>query len=605
MADIKTNALYYGDNLEILRRYVPDESVDLVYLDPPFNSQQQYNVLFRESSGALSTAQIQAFSDTWHWDRKTEATYQEIIEKTPLTVSYAIEALRKFIGPNDVMAYLVMMTVRLVELNRILKSTGSLYLHCDPTASHYLKVILDTIFGPKNFRSEIVWRRSNAHNKLSKQYGPIHDTLLFYSKTEDFTFHPGRRPPLKRYVEESFRYHDERGQYRINELTGSGERYGESGKPWRGYDPTPRGRHWAISAKLLGDSKSKKLSTFELLDELDRKGLIIFPKNKTGLPRYKQYITEEDGVLHQDIWSYQPYSQGMLYGINEGIDEDVKWLESGEEKLGYQTQKPLGLLERIIRASSNEGDTLLDPFCGCGTAVVAAQKLNRRWIGVDVTHLAITVMKKRLEDSFPGLEYEVIGEPKDVTGAEALARQDRYQFQWWALSLVNALPQSIEKKKGADQGIDGVISFMDDRKGKARRVIVSVKSGGVTVKDVRELKSVIGQENLGLLITLRPFTEPMRVEAATAGFHHSALWERDFPRVQIMTIEELLQGQKPDLPQGGKLRSFAKARRVGTYGEQMMMGEAKEAYVVGQNNGNFVATLEDEESEELVGEIDE
>ncbi|MBM3924420.1 MAG: site-specific DNA-methyltransferase [SAR202 cluster bacterium] len=608
MADIKTNALYYGDNLEILRRYVPDESVDLIYLDPPFNSQQQYNVLFRESSGVPSEAQIRAFTDTWKWDIKAEATYQEIIVNSPLKVSKAIEALRAFIGSNDVMAYLTMMTVRLVELHRVLKSEGSLYLHCDPTASHYLKVILDTIFDPVNFRNEIIWRRTGTHGK-SHRFAPIHDVILFYSKSEKYKWTFLKKPFMRGHVEQFF-MKDEVGwktNYYGNVLTGSGLRGGESGKPWHGFDPSAKGRHWAIPSTLFNDIDEdvSGLSQHQKLDLLFKLGLIkIIPGQ--AWPIYEKRLKPDDGQAVPDIWAYQPYTEGTVLGSANGVDQEVRWLSpKDQERLGYQTQKPVALLERIISASSQEGDVVLDPFCGCGTAVVAAQTLNRRWVGIDVTHLAITVMKKRLEDSFPGLKYEVVGEPKDVAGAEALARQDRYQFQWWALSLVNALPQSGEKKKGADQGIDGVFSFMDDRKGRARRVIVSVKSGGVTVKDVRELKSIIGQDNLGLLIALRPSTEPMRVEAATGGFHHSILWERDFPRIQIMTIEELLQGQRPALPQGGKLRGFAKARRVETHGEQMMMGEAKETYVVGQGNGKFAGMLEDEESEELVGEIEE
>ena len=369
MAELQTNVLYYGDNLDILRNYVPDESVDLIYLDPPFNSQATYNVLFKEPTGEQSAAQIKAFGDTWHWDTTAERTFQEIITNSPLPISKMVEALRGFIGDNDMMAYLVMMTIRLIELRRVLRPTGSIYLHCDPTASHYLKVVMDTIFGKENFRSEIVWRRSNAHNKLTQRYGPIHDTLLFYSKTQSVVFHPPRRPHFRQYVEKMFRHQDERGRYRINELTGSGTRRGDSGKPWRGCDPTARGRHWAISAKLLGGLRGIPKTTQEMLDDLDNLGLILHPKDTVGLPRYKQYLQDDDGVLLQDIWAYYPYSQDMLYKTDEGVDEDVKWLDAGEEKLGYQTQKPLGLLERVIATSSNEGDAVLDPFCGCGTSM--------------------------------------------------------------------------------------------------------------------------------------------------------------------------------------------------------------------------------------------
>jgi hypothetical protein len=516
--------------------------VDLIYLDPPFNSQQQYNVLFREPTGQGSTAQIRAFTDTWHWDTSAEQTYQEIITNAPLKVSKAIEALRSFIGSNDVMAYLVMMTLRLVELHRALKPTGSLYLHCDPTASHYLKVILDTIFGPTRFRNEVVWKRTSAHSDIgqgARHFGRIHDIVLRYSRGNTPTWNPQHRGYDTEYVETFYR--------RVE--PGTGRRFqavdltarkpgGDTLYEWRGVRPY-KGRYWAYSK--------------ENMEEFERQGRLYY--TKSGMPRLKYYLDEMPGMPIQDMWDDIPHVLGR-------------------ERLGYDTQKPQALLERLISASSNEGDVVLDPFCGCGTAIIAAQKLNRRWIGIDVTHLAITVMRKRLEDSFPGIKYEVVGEPKDLEGARALARQDRYQFQWWALSLVNALPQGGERKKGADEGIDGVISFLDDRKGKASRVIVQVKSGHVGVRDIRELKAVIGDENLGLFITLEPPTEPMRVEAAATGFHSSPLWERDFPKIQIFTVAELLEGRQPELP--GRVPSFARAPRLSRGGRQMAMSESSE-----------------------------
>jgi site-specific DNA-methyltransferase (adenine-specific) len=548
MPDLKTGVLYYGDNLDILRGYIPAESVDLIYLDPPFNSQQQYNVLFKEPTGQGSTAQIRAFTDTWHWDDKdrvAERTYSEIISKAPLKVSKAIEALRNFIGSNDVMAYLVMMTLRLVELHRVLKPTGSLYLHCDPTASHYLKVILDTIFGPKNFRNEIVWKRTTSHGDAkqgARHFGRVSDTILFYVKGDKAIWNTQFMPFSDEQVKQQYYKVNENGRnYRLVTPTAK-KPGGDTSYEWKGVLP-PKGRYWAY--------------TREKMAEMDKSGLLYY--SKTGQPYIKYYLDERPGVAAQSNWS------------------DISPMgPTAKERLGFQTQKPLALLERIISASSNEGDVVLDPFCGCGTAIIAAQKLNRRWIGIDVTHLAITVMRKRLEDSFPGIKYEVIGEPKDLEGAKALARQDRYQFQfqWWALSLVNALPQGGERKKGADEGIDGVISFVDDRKGKASRVIVQVKSGHVGVRDIRELKAVIGDENLGLFITLEPPTEPMRVEAATAGFHSSPLWERELPRIQIFTVAELLGGKKPELP--GKVSDFARALRLGRGGRQMAMSESSE-----------------------------
>lgn len=528
---INTNVLYFGDNLELLRNrdYFPDGSVDLIYLDPPFNSRADYNVLFREPTGERSAAQIKAFSDTWHWDTAAERTYQGIISGAPLKVSKAIEALREFIGSNDVMAYLVMMTARLVELHRVLKDTGSLYLHCDPTASHCLKVVLDTIFGPRNFRNEIVWKRQSAHSD-ARRYGRVHDILFYYSKGDDFTWNLGYQPYDEAYARQYYRYEDADGRrWMSDNLSASGLSGGGYEYEWKGIK-----RVWRCPRSTM--------------ERLEREGKLFYTRN--GIPRLKRYLNESKGIPVQDIWA------------------DVEALRSWhKERLGYDTQKPQGLLERIIEASSNEEDVVLDPFCGCGTAVVAAQKLGRRWIGIDITHLAITVMRNRLIDSFgleAGRDYTVVGEPKDVSGARALAKQDRYQFQWWALSLVGALPRDPDRKKGADEGVDGVISFVDDRQGRARRVVVQVKSGHVGVKDIRELRAVVGGENLGLFITLREPTGPMRTEAASAGFHRSPLWEREFPRVQIFTIEQLLNGERPELPESARLSGFARASRVPT-----------------------------------------
>ena len=552
-----SNTLFYGDNLQVLREHIADASVDLVYLDPPFNSNASYNVLFREKSGEDSPAQIKAFTDTWEWTLETERTFEQDIilhPGTPSAVKDMIAAFRQFIGRNAMLAYLVMMTPRLVELRRVLKPTGSLYLHCDPTASHYLKIVLDTVFGKENFRSEIVWRRSNAHNKLSKQYGPIHDTLLFYTKGHNFTFHPGRRPYTTPYVERSFPYTDDRGRYQSNVLTGMGVRTGESGSKWHGYNPTSHGRHWAIPSKLRGEVTldSGQMSLREILDALDESGMILHPRSKEGMPRYKQYFYSSQGILLQDIWAFQPSTQGLLWSSDEGIDEDVKWLDNDQERLGYPTQKPVGLLERIVSSSSNEGDVILDPFCGCGTAVAAAQKLNRQWLGIDVTHLAVALMKSRLKTAFnldPGADYTVVGEPRDVGSARALWEQDPYQFQFWAVSLLEAQPQA-EQRRGADRGIDGVIYFVDGPRRTPQKVVIQVKGGRVSSPQIRDLRGVVEREKaaLGLFISLDDPTRDMRAEEAGGGFYHSELWQRDFPKIQIRTIADLLADRGFDLP---------------------------------------------------------
>ncbi len=549
---MKTNVLYFGDNLEILRNreYFPDECVDLIYLDPPFNSKKDYNILFKENGGVESEAQIKAFTDTWHWTQTAADTYHEIVTTGPLKVGKLIGALHDTIGGNDVMAYLVMMTARLIELHRVLKDTGSLYLHCDPTASHYLKLVLDQIFGPTNFKNEIVWKRrygtfSTVHE--SNKFGSCNDSIFFYVKTENASFHPQysfNDKNYQEYVERTFRYVDENGRrYRIADLANPAPRPNLMYE-YKGYKPPKNG--WAISR--------------EKMEQWDKEGRLYFPKSPNGRIQRKRFLDELRGKPVQSLW------------------DDIEMISSqASERLGYETQKPLALLERVIKASSNEGDIVLDPFCGCGTAVVAAHKLNRRWLGIDITHLAINLMRNRLKDSFPSIQFEVIGEPKDLSGAKALALQKpdgRYQFQWWALGLIGARPLG-EKKKGADKGIDGVIHFIDDASGGVKRVVVQVKSGHIGVNAVRELKAVAANDVIGVLITLEPPTTPMKVEAAEAGYYHSLIWDKDYSKIQILTIEELLHGKTVDMPPQTQTNvTFVKAQKIAQKeGEQLSMEE--------------------------------
>ena len=569
------NALYFGDNLDILREYVADESVDLIYLDPPFNSNATYNVLFRERSGEESAAQITAFDDTWRWNMESELAYQDVVAREAGKVGELLAAMRAFLGQNDMMAYLTMMAQRLVELHRVLKPTGSIYLHCDPTASHYLKLLLDAVFGADNFRNEIVWRRTNAHNN-SRVYGRIHDTILFYSKSGKYFFNPQTRPYSKGYVESMFRYEDTNGVYRRADATASEIRSGDSGQSWKDYNPTNAGRHWAIPAYLREELEERgedltNLVTQEVLDLALKHNLIYLPQRSGGQPAIKRYLSRRNGTRLQDIWAYQPYTEDMLWNTDEAIDEDVKWIQRNES-LGYPTQKPEGLISRIISTSCPPDGFVMDPFCGCGTAVAAAERLNRRWIGIDITHLAITLIRHRLHDAF-GEElrpYEVIGEPKDLPSAEALALQDRYQFEWWALGLVDARP-ARDRKKGADAGIDGYINFFDDNSGKPRRIVVQVKSGGVQRNQIATLKSDMEREkaDLALFVTLKPPTRPMRQEALEAGFYApEAFPDHRSPRVQILTIEELLSGVKADLPPSALPATFQRAPRQRRAGRQ-------------------------------------
>ncbi|MCH8206384.1 MAG: restriction endonuclease [Chloroflexi bacterium] len=518
------NTLYYGDNLAVLREYIPDESVDLVYLDPPFNSNASYNVLFKDRSGEESPAQIKAFTDTWEWTQETESTFQDDIilnSATPAAVKDMITAFRRFVGSNAMMAYLVMMTPRLVELRRALKPTGSLYLHCDPTASHYLKLLLDAVFGTVNFRSEITWKRTSAHSDTKqgrRQHGHIHDTLLFYTKSATWTWNPIYAQYDPHYIEQFYKYVEPGTgrRYRLDNLTGPGG--AAKGNP--SYEVMGVTRYWRYSK--------------EQMNRLIGQGRVV--QTRPGsVPAYKRYLDEMPGVPLQDIWT------------------DVRPIGAqAKERLGYPTQKPLALLERIIEASSNEGDVVLDPFCGCGTAVVAAEKLKRQWIGMDITHLAVALMKNRLKTMFaiaPGTDYDVVGEPVDVGGARALAEQDRYQFQYWATSLLEAYPRE-EKKKGADKGVDGLVYFVDGPRRTAQKAVIQVKSGHVSSPHIRDLKGVVEREKaaLGMFITLDEPTRDMRTEAATGGFFHSDVWDRDYPKIQIRTIGELLEGKQFDIP---------------------------------------------------------
>ncbi len=545
MADLATNVLYYGDNLDVLRKHIPDESVDLIYLDPPFNSNRSYNVLFKESSGAASDAQMEAFEDTWEWGASAMAAEQEVMIGPRQDVAGMLKALVDGLGHNDVTAYLTMMAPRLLQLHRVLKSTGSFYLHCDPTVGHYLKVILDVVFGPANFRNEIVWKRTSAHSS-AKRYGPVHDLILFYTKSNDHVWNPDYQTYDPDYVETFFDQVDASGRrWKRTDLTGAGTRNGLSGLPWRGIDVTAKGRHWMHPPAAL--------------DKLDAEGRVHWPGRDGGMPRLKQYPEDLRGVPLQDVWT------------------DIRPLHNlSRERLHYPTQKPLSLLERIVRASSNPGDLVLDPFCGCGTAVHAAQALGRRWIGIDITFLAIGLIRRRMLDAFPEIAIEEIGAPVDLAGAQALAEHDKYQFQWWALDRIAAQPVGGARKKGADQGIDGVLPYFagNDAGQGYRRAIVSVKGGGVNAGMVRDLIGVLESEKepLGVFVTLEASTRPMREAAATAGLWHSDFWQRDYPRVQILTVEEILHGKRPDVPSHGGASGFAKAPTEQERGQQMTLG---------------------------------
>lgn len=458
------NRLHFGDNVDVLKA-MSTETVDLIYLDPPFNSNANYNVLFHASSGDASEAQAEAFRDTWKWGLASAAAYDDVIAfgGEPALV---LSSLRRWLGENDMMAYLAMMSVRLIEMQRVLKPTGSLYLHCDPKASHYLKIMLDAIFGRSNYRNEIIW----CYRKWSVAAGQFvrnHDDIHFVTKS--------------------------------------------------------RGNH-----------------TFNVLYTEPSKGTMKRWKGQ------KQQAFFEDGVRKAGSHSDQEAKTPMPDWWDISIINP-----NAAERLGYPTQKPVALLKRAILASSNEGDVVLDPFCGCGTTVAAAEELKRNWIGIDVTHYAVTLIENRLLRLNAKAKYKVEGRPLDFDGARDLFRRDAHQFQWWASWLLGAQSYQEEKeaKKGADRGIDGNIFFANGPYGTGR-IIVSVKGGeNLGVDMVRDLRGVIEREDaeMGALVLLHSPTRPMVAEAATAGFVRRSAHGRP-PRLQIITIADLFAGKKPEFP---------------------------------------------------------
>jgi len=519
-----SNTLFYGDNLSILQQHVLDASVDLCYLDPPFNSNRDYNVLFREQSGRESPAQIKAFGDTWNWAGAAEA-WAEFAVLCP--VPKVIELMRGFhntLGENDVMAYLVMMAPRLYHLWRILKPTGSLYLHCDPTASHYLKLILDAIFGAQNYKNEIIWERTGAHND-AKRWGRVTDTILYYTKSNLYTFNTVRTEYSQDHLTKRFRNVDANGRnFWPNTCLAPGGRgplY-----EWNGHS-----RNWRF--------------TKDRMSELDAKGDIYY--SESGMPYRKNYLDELPGQTVQNLWA------------------DIKMTKSGAERLGYPTQKPIALLERIINASSNPGDVVLDPFCGCGTAIVAAQKLGRQWLGIDVTPIATSLIQKRLFDQFEARDirllsaadkanavtlaraFSVEGLPTDETGARAMFEADHKKFEMWAVGLVPAIPQ---EKKGADGGIDG-LAYFDVGAKELTKAVIQVKGGKVGSPGVQQLRGAMSGLNaaLGFYVTLEAPTRNMKAEALSAGYYKAATGVgRQVPAMQIRTIAELLDGHGFEFP---------------------------------------------------------
>ena len=548
--------LFYGDNLPVLRNNVATESVDLIYLDPPFNSARIYNVSFASAGDA--SAQIHAFDDTWTWTNDTSQAYDYLVSQggLPHLAAEALSAVRTLMRESPMTAYMVNMAPRLIEMHRVLKPTGSLYLHCDPSASHYLKIMLDAIFGPRCFRSEIIWRRTGAHGKV-RRFSPTHDVIFFYTKAdnENFKWRGVRHPYMRQHVEQYF-IKDDQGwhtNYYGNVLTGSGTRNGESGQPWQGFDPTAKNRHWAIPGQIVEDC-GEDLSGLTQHQKLDRLLELGFIKILPGQawPMYEHYLKPGDGVPVPDLWAYQPYTEGTVFESSQGIDADVRWLSPRDkERLGYPTQKPVGLLERILKASSDPGDLVLDPFCGCGTTLDAAVRLQRRWIGIDITYIAVDLIRNRLRLSHgTGIDqtYAVRGVPADLAAAYDMFDRDAFEFERWAVSLVRGTPN---QKQVGDKGRDGIVRYYRGKKEKPGQIVVSVKGGKqLNPAMVRDLEGTVAHDPLldgGILITLWPPTSGMKQVAQTAGNFYDPAGNA-YPRVQLFTVEELLNGTKPSVP---------------------------------------------------------
>ncbi len=537
----ENRTLIRGDNLNEMRNF-PDACIDLIATDPPFNSKRDYFVPFRDEHGREPDTLVRAFTDTWTWGEAAEDAYNELLVDVGGQVGDTIQGLRKFLNETPMMAYLVMMGIRIVEMHRILKGTGSLYLHCDPSASHYLKIVLDAVFGTNNFRNEIVWQRTYAHGD-GNQFGRVHDVILFYSKSNKAVWNPVYTEHDPEYLEKFYRYEDEKGRYQVVTLTGASVSQGESGKPWRSVDPTAVGRHWAVPEKeawpegVQPPENYESLSVHERLDALDAKGLIYWPP-KGKVPRFKRYLSTSKGRrVHDVITDINPLSG------------------QAKERTGYPTQKPIELYKRIIAASSNEGDLILDPFCGCGTTLMAAEAEGRHWIGIDLTYLAIGAVQQQFERLFPQHRDSVTiaGTPENVEQALALARTNPQGFEEWCVTHV--LHFKSNAKKVADGGIDGTFRFPLGRvKGKQAygRAVAQVKGGSYTLGHIRDFRTAMQNDeaDLGVFVVTSPPSNGMRTEASRAGTYRHPSYEMKAPVLQIYEIQDYFNGVLPKLPFG-------------------------------------------------------
>jgi site-specific DNA-methyltransferase (adenine-specific) len=511
------NKLYYGDNLEVLRKYIKDESIDLCYIDPPFNSKRNYNQIYN-NLGKEDQAQAQAFVDTWTWDNHANEALEEIQSNyqgkfTSQTIDL-IDGLTKVLGKGSLLAYLVSMTLRIVEIHRVLKSTGSFYLHCDPTASHYLKIVLDTVFCSQggDYIAEITWERTSAHSD-SKTFANTTDVIFLYSK-RILMFNQQFKPYSEEYLKKYYKHQDGRGRFLDRDLTAGGLSGGGYNYDWKGI---------------------KKLwrCPIETMQKYEEQNKLYYTRN--GTPRLKQYLEEMPGVPLTNLWNDIP-------PINS----------QASERLGYPTQKLEALLERIIKASSNKGDIILDAYCGCGTTIAVAERLERNWIGIDITYQSISLMLKRLEDSFGKNvldKIELNGIPKDIESAKALATKPddrtRKEFEKWAVLTYSNNRAVINDKKGADKGIDAIAYFQGDKDNR-EKIIFQVKSGNVKSGDIRDLQGTMTLQGaaLGIFITLKPPSKDMIQTAKSAGIYRGRYMSQSVDKIEIVTVQEILEQKK-------------------------------------------------------------
>ena len=534
------NKLYYGDCLTIMRDHIPRESVDLIYLDPPFNSNQEYNAIYQDETGRPLPDQIEAFCDLWELDEDRERAlrHMPILMREAGIDDATVEFWRLWLNAlrgtqPRLLAYLSYMVERLIYMKATLKPTGSIYLHCDQTASHYIKVMMDAIFGHSNFRNEIIWRRTFSHGGAHR-YGSVHDTILFYTHGDRYKWPGIKVPHDPAYIAERFNHEDERGNYQAISLTGAGTRNGDSGMAWRGINPTDVGRHWALPAKdIAAAGVPRDVSSQAKLDALDASSMLHWPAKQGGTPRLKHYAHALDGVAPQDVWYDIPPVSAQ-----------------SKERMGYATQKPVALLDRVVRASSDPGDLVLDPFCGCATTLEAAHNIGRRWIGIDIAiHAIKRVAKIRLEDRLglaEGTDFTVEGVPRTLEGTRDLWERDKYHFQKWAIEQVDGF---VTTKRTGDGGIDGRLYFAEREGADLQSMIIEVKGGkNVGIGVLRQLRGVLEDDAAAMagLIVMEPLgaTKERNFRRFIVEAGDLDVMGTKYARMQILTVDQILSGDR-------------------------------------------------------------